>query len=172
MFKLIACINNKNYIGKDGKLLYHIKNDMKFFKKMTTDNVVIMGRKTFESLPNKKPLQNRINVIITSNKEFCIDECNNAYIVSSIKDAIELCKSLFYDKDWYVIGGASIYKQFLKENLIDTMYLTRVCDDTIGDTDIPELEQAIKSSNVSYICEKRFDEETKLEYRLEIIKNR
>lgn len=172
MFKLIACINNKNYIGKDGKLLYHIKNDMANFKRMTTDNVVIMGRKTFESLPNKKPFPNRINIIITSNKEFCIDKCENAYIVSTIQESIELCETLFDNKDLYVIGGSSIYKQFLKENLIDTIYLTKVDDDTIGDVDAPEIGKIVSSWKVLYCSDKMIDKDTNIEYRFQIFKNR
>ena len=66
MFKIIACINKRGVIGNHGKLLYSIKNDMKNFKSMTIGNVVIMGRYTFESLPKKKPLKDRINIIITN----------------------------------------------------------------------------------------------------------
>ena len=70
MFKIIACINQKRALGKDGKLLYTIKNDLANFKRMTVGNVVIMGRKTFESLPNGEPLKDRINIILTSNEEY------------------------------------------------------------------------------------------------------
>ena len=73
-FKIIACINQKKALGKDGKLLYHIGNDLANFKRMTVGNVVVMGRKTYESLPNGEPLKNRINVIVTSNEEFGVDQ--------------------------------------------------------------------------------------------------
>lgn len=170
MFKLIACVNNKNYIGKNNKLLYHIKNDMGNFKRITTDNVVIMGRNTFESLPKKKPLPNRINIIITSNKGFHIGKSDNAYIVSSIHEAIELCETLFVDKDWYVIGGALIYKQFIEANLIDTMYLTRVYDDTIGDAYVPEIGTLAHSWKTLYSSDKMIDKDTNVEYRFETLK--
>ena len=64
--KLIVCINNKNVIGRNGGLLFHIKNDLQNFKRMTSDNVVIMGKNTFDTLPNSQPLPNRINIIITN----------------------------------------------------------------------------------------------------------
>ena len=74
MFKIIACINQKRALGKDGKLLYTIKNDLLNFKRQTLGNVVIMGRKTFESLPNKEPLKDRINIILTSNEEYGVSQ--------------------------------------------------------------------------------------------------
>ena len=72
-FKLIACFNKKRVLGKDGHLIWRIGNDMANFKRQTLGNVVVMGRKTYESLPNGEPLKNRINVIVTSNKEFGVD---------------------------------------------------------------------------------------------------
>ena len=70
MFKIITCINKKGVIGNEGKLLYHIKNDLANFKRMTVGNVVIMGRKTFESLPGGKPLNDRINIVLTHDAEW------------------------------------------------------------------------------------------------------
>ena len=141
-FKIIACINQKRVLGDGGKLLYHIGNDLANFKRQTIDNVVIMGRKTYESLPNGEPLKNRINVIITSDKEFGINsDFDNVYIVHSIEDAIELCEAFFSDKEVFVIGGASIYRQFMEMGLIDEMRLTIVNDDRDGDTVFPEYDE-------------------------------
>ena len=81
MFKIIACINKRGVIGNHGKLLYSIKNDMKNFKSMTIGNVVIMGRYTFESLPKKKPLKDRINIIITKDNEYNVEASDNVFIV-------------------------------------------------------------------------------------------
>ena len=138
MFKIIACINEKRVIGKDGGLLYHIGNDLKNFKRMTVGNVVIMGRKTFESLPNGKPLPDRINVIITSDTEYGVEPADNVYITNSIEDAIELCETLFSDKELFVIGGESLYKQFLERGIVSEMRLTIVNDNADGDTFFPE----------------------------------
>ena len=170
MFKIICCINNKFYIGKNNKLLYHIKDDMDNFKNITTGNVVIMGRNTFESLPNKKPLPNRINIIITSNKNYHIESNENTYIASSIEDAANLCKSLFNDKKWYVIGGASIYKQFLSLNMVDEMLLTIVDDNTEGDVKVDFFEDPIHNWNTYYISETHTDKKTDLKLKFLYIK--
>lgn len=140
MFKIIACINQKNVLGKDGKLLYHIGNDLHNFKTMTSFNgVVIMGRKTFESLPNGEPLKDRINIILTSDVNFGVDQdFDNVYIVHSLKDVIELCEAFFYDKELFVIGGESVYRQFLEADIVDEMRLTIVNDDCDGDVFFPQ----------------------------------
>lgn len=141
-FKIIACINQKKALGKEGKLLYTIKNDLANFKRMTLGNVVIMGRKTFESLPNGEPLKDRINVIITSNEEFSVDsKFDNVFIVKSIEDAIELCEALFEGKELFVIGGETVYRQFMEKGLVDEMRLTIVNDETEGDVFFPEYNE-------------------------------
>ena len=141
-FKIIACFNKKRALGKDGKLLYHIENDLENFKRMTLDNVVIMGRSTYESLPNGEPLSDRINVVITSNQEYCVD-CNyeNVYIVHSIEDAVDLCEALFSDKEVFVIGGGRIYREFLEKGLVNEMRLTIVDDEEEGDVKFPEFDE-------------------------------
>lgn len=142
MFKIIACINQRNALGKDGKLLYHIGNDMANFKRMTLSNVVIMGRSTFESLPNGEPLKDRVNIILTTNRNFNVkSEYKNVYIAYTIQDVIELCNAFFSDKELFVIGGASIYKQFLDEGLVDEMRLTVVQDEAKGDVYFPNYDE-------------------------------
>ena len=142
-FKIIACINQKMALGKKGKLLYKIRNDLKNFASMTSFNgVVIMGRRTFESLPNGEPLKGRINIIMTSNREFGIEpKYDNVYIVHSLKDAVELCDAFFYDKEVFVIGGESIYRQFMEADLVDEMRLTIVNDDEDGDVFFPQYNE-------------------------------
>lgn len=141
-FKLIACFNKKRVLGKDGHLIWRIGNDMANFKRQTLGNVVIMGRKTFESLPNGEPLKNRINVIITSNKEFSVNkDYDNVYIVNSIEDAIELCEAFFDGKEVFVIGGESIYREFMERGLVDEMRLTIVNDEADGDVFFPEYDE-------------------------------
>ncbi len=135
-FSMIACINKNLALGKNNKLLYHIGGDLKNFKKLTTNNVVIMGRKTFESLPNQTPLPDRINIIVTNNKKWGIDvekAKDNTYIVYNINDAIDICQTLFPEKEWFVIGGATLYYTFLCEDLIGKAYITEVNDDATGD---------------------------------------
>lgn len=141
MFKIIACINKKRVIGKDGKLLYTIKNDLANFKRMTVGNVVIMGRKTFESLPNGEPLSDRVNIILTRDTEYGIEPSDNVFITNSVQDTVELCEAMFSDKECFVIGGESIYKEFMERGLVDEMRLTVVNDESEGDTFFPEFSE-------------------------------
>ena len=142
-FIIIACINQKRAIGKNGKLLYHIDNDISNFARMTKNNgVVIMGRKTFESLPNGEPLKDRINIILTSNEEYGVSQdFDNVYIVHSVKDVIELCEAFFSDKELFVIGGEALYRQFMDGDLVDELRLTVVKDDKEGDVTFPEFNE-------------------------------
>ena len=141
-FKIIACINQKRVLGNEGKLLYHIGNDLANFKRMTVGNVVIMGRKTFESLPNGVPLKDRVNIIVTTDEEYGVDaKFDNVYIVHSVEDAVELCDAFFSDKEVFVIGGESIYRQFMEKDLVNEMRLTIVNDDTEGDAVFPEYNE-------------------------------
>lgn len=135
-FKLIVCVNEKNVIGRRGSLLFHIKNDLKNFKRMTTDNVVIMGRKTFESLPNKKPLPNRINIIMTNDLNYYVEENKDVFIVHNIKEVLELCEAFFKDKELFVIGGGNVYNQFIENDLVDEAIVTRVNEGSLEDGDI------------------------------------
>ena len=143
MFKIIACINNRRCLGKNGRLIYHIHNDMQNFRRMTMGNVVVMGRKTFESLPKQEPLPGRINVILTSDPNYCIenekikDEKTEVYIVHTIDDVCELCQSLFPDKDWFLIGGATMFSHFMCADLVNEVRLTIVDDDLVGDAFFP-----------------------------------
>ena len=141
MFKIIVCVNKKGVIGKDGKLLYRIKNDIENFKSMTSYNgVVIMGRKTFESLPNRKPLPGRVNIIMTRDVEYKVEPMENLYITNSIEDTIELCDAFFSDKELFVIGGQSIYELFIETGLVSEMILTVVDDDADGDAYFPPFD--------------------------------
>jgi dihydrofolate reductase len=131
MFKIIACINKKRAIGKDGKLLYSIKNDLANFKNMTVGNVVIMGRKTFESLP-KGPLPNRRNIVISSTLKD--GDIPGVEIAENVMQAILKANPTEPKEEVFVIGGASVYKQALELNLVENIYLT-VVDDIVEEAD-------------------------------------
>lgn len=169
-FKIIANVNKNLFIGKDNQLLYHIKNDLVNFKRMTINNVVIMGRKTYESLPNGS-LSDRVNIIVTNNLEYSVsEETKNTFIVHNIEDAIELCDAYFSDKTCYVIGGASLYNLFLEKNLVDEMYITTVNDETEGDVKFPDVFEDGKwyLFYQSYTQRQRGEE---LTYKFSIYKN-
>lgn len=120
MLSIIAAIGKNRELGAKNKLLWHIPKDLKRFRALTKDKVVIMGRKTFESLPQKfKPLPQRLNVVITSDKNF---KFPNVLIYNSLEKAIEDLKTKH--QEIFIIGGASIYQQAIK--LVDRIYLTIV----------------------------------------------
>lgn len=106
---LIAAVDNNWAIGFNNSLLVRIPEDQKWFRETTTGKAVIMGRKTLESFPNKAPLKNRTNIVITGDVNYKVD---GAIVVHSIEEAIKAAKD-FADEDIYVIGGESIYRQML-----------------------------------------------------------
>ena len=114
----IVCVDKNRGIGKDGKLLYHNKKDMEFFKETTTGKVVVMGRNTFLSLPHQQPLKDRINIVLTHDNNFVP---SGALVARSIEELFEITKKYSTD-DIFVIGGASVYEQLLP--YCDTVYMT------------------------------------------------
>jgi dihydrofolate reductase len=105
----IAAVDANWGIGKNNALLVSIPSDMKNFRAVTGGNVIIMGRKTLESFPNGLPLKNRVNIVLSKNAQA---SGNGEIVVRSVEEALEEA-SKYEDKEIYVIGGASIYKQFL-----------------------------------------------------------
>ena len=133
---IIVAASTNNVIGKDNDLIWHMPNDMRFFKEKTQGRHVIMGRKNFESIPHKfRPLPNRTNVIITRNINY---KSEDALVVNSLEDAIEISREN-NEVESFVIGGGEIYKLALERNLIDKIYLTRIHHNFEGDTYFPEL---------------------------------
>ena len=124
MVYLIVARNKKHYIGKDNKLMYKLSYDMKWFKEKTIDKIVVMGRKTQESLP-KGYLPSRTNIVLSRNCKPHID--NNVLWFNDIK----MMKYIINYNDIFIIGGEQIYKQFL--DIVQTIYLTEIYDDSVGD---------------------------------------
>jgi len=143
---LIAAASENNIIGKDNKLIWRLSDDLKHFKELTKGHFVIMGRKTFESMP--KALPNRTNVIITRKTDY---KAENAIVVNSLEKALKVAES---DNQPFVIGGGEIYK--LSMEIADRIELTRVHTSIEGDTSFPEIDlekwQEVKN-------EKRFKNE-------------
>ena len=127
---IIVAIAENYAIGKNNDLLWHISDDLKRFKKITSGNPVVMGEKTFLSL-SIRPLPNRKNIVITDIPGEIIDGCTMAY---SIDDAVEKMDD---GKTNFIIGGGSVYAQFLP--LADKLYLTRVHKDFDADVFFPEI---------------------------------
>jgi dihydrofolate reductase len=140
MISLIVAKSKNNIIGNKGKIPWHIPNDLKRFKNLTTDNVVIMGRKTYESLPEEyKPLPNRMNIIISRDKSYSV---NNCLVFNKIEKALRKAGT---DKEIFIIGGGEIYKEGIK--YADKIYVTEVDGDFTGDTYFPELTEQWKEIN-------------------------
>lgn len=139
MINIIVCKNNFDYIGKDNKMLYHIPKDLAFFKRKTVNHVIIMGRKTFESLPGMLP--NREHWVITRDQSF-----NKARSFNSIDDVLE---AIDPNVDYYIIGGGEIYKQFMP--YADCLYITEVDDFKVGNVRFPSIDMTKWSLSVSRI---------------------
>ena len=117
--KAIVAVSDDWGIGNKNELLFHIPEDMKLFKELTIHNVVIMGRKTFESLPNQKPLKDRTNIVITSSgKNF-----GNGVVTSTFEGLQDILE-MYPSKKCFVIGGESVYFQLLDR--CDTVYVTKI----------------------------------------------
>ena len=132
---LIVAVDENWGIGHDNELLVHIPEDMKMFRKKTINNVVIMGRKTLESFPNKKPLKDRLNIILTTDVSYKVE---GAVVLHSIDDLLNEIKQ-YNQEDIFVIGGASIYNQLL--TYCNTAYITKIKNKYVADTYFPDLEK-------------------------------
>ena len=131
---LIVAMNKRGVIGDKGALPWKLRKDMQFFKRTTTDSVVIMGRKTWDSLGGK-PLPNRINIVVTRDLAFVSFE-ENTMVAHSIESALHLAKC--ENRDIFFIGGATIYEQCLP--FCDTLYITSVDNEAEGDCVYPAPE--------------------------------
>jgi dihydrofolate reductase len=127
---IIVAIAQNNAIGKDNQLLWHIPADLKRFKQLTTGHTIVMGKRTFYSLPIR-PLPNRRSIVITDIEGEVIKGCTMAY---SIDEAIDQMDD---EKENFIIGGGSVYSQFMP--LAQQLYLTIVKKDFEADTFYPEI---------------------------------
>jgi dihydrofolate reductase len=125
---IIVAIAKNHAIGKNNQLLWHLPNDLKHFKDVTSGHTVIMGRKTYESVG--RPLPKRRNIVITR-QDISIEGCE---VVPSIDEALERCEN---EEEVFIVGGAEIYRQAVP--LTDRVYLTVIDQDFDGDTFFPEL---------------------------------
>jgi len=150
---IIAAVSENNVIGKDNKLLWHLGDDLKRFKKLTSKKVIIMGQNTYESLPIK-PLPNRTNIVITNDINLNYNGCVMAI---SIDEAID--KAFYWSTgEIFIIGGGSIYNQFF--NYANKLYITKVHEKFEGDTYFPE----IKEDKWKLISEEKFEKDDNNDY--------
>ena len=133
MLSIIVAIAENNIIGGDNKLLWHIPEDLKRFKAITSGNTIIMGRKTFESLPGVLP--NRKHVIITRDENYSVDN-ENVEVIHSLSEVINKYKNS--SEPAFIIGGGEIYKQLIHN--VDNLLLTKVFKSFDGDTSFPQID--------------------------------
>ena len=139
MIGLIVARSKNNVIGKNGKIPWKIKGEQKQFKELTTENVVIMGRNSYDEIG--RPLPNRETIVISNTKKY-IGE--NLHTASSVKEAIEFAKG----KDVYIAGGYGVYKEAIP--LVDVMYITEInINVEQGDVFFPEFDD--NNFNISIV---------------------
>jgi dihydrofolate reductase len=134
MISIIVAVSEDWGIGKDNELLWHISEDLKRFKKLTSGNAVIMGKKTWESLP-RRPLPGRKNIVLTDDPNESIENSVTAY---SIDDALDKCGPA---EEIFIIGGGSIYRQFMP--IADRLFITHVHKKAPADIFFPEIDRSV-----------------------------
>lgn len=155
---IIVAASSNNVIGDKNKLIWNLPSDLKMFKKVTSGHVVIMGRRTWESIPNKhRPLPNRTNVVLSRNPDYI---ANGAYVRPNLVESLE--EFTRQGKDVFVIGGGEIYKEAFK--YANKLYMTRVVANVVGDTyleglvnsdwDLVEFEGPFKEDGLDFRFEK------------------
>lgn len=132
IISIIVAASENNVIGNKGKIPWHLPADLKHFKKITSGHHVIMGQTTHESIG--KPLPERVNIVLTKDKNFESNGCTIAY---SLKEALEIARKAG-EKEVFIIGGGSVYEQALP--LANKIYLTKVNIKVDGDTYFPQLD--------------------------------
>ena len=155
MISISVAVANNNVIGKNNKLLWHISEDLKRFKRITSNKKMIMGRKTLESLPGILP--NREHIVITRDKNFKVDS-DKVTIVHDLNSLLEEYSNC--EDEIFVIGGAEIYEQFLP--YVQKIYLTQIDENFDGDTYFPELNY--NEFKTEFTSEKFTDEKNGLHY--------
>ena len=150
MFSIIVAIGKNREIGKKNKLLWHIPEDLKNFKKITTGKTVIMGRKTFESIG--KPLPKRKNIILSKNGEKELSKEKGIEIYQNLEKLINDYKDS--EEEIFIIGGEQIYKEFLQKELISRLYISYIdFSDCEADAYFPEIDY----ENWKITEEKKYD---------------
>ncbi len=125
MINIIVAMSKNRVIGNDNTLIWHLPEDLKRFKQLTTGNTIVMGRKTYESIG--RPLPNRRSIIITRDTNYKVDGCE---VVNSLEEALELSNN-----NCFIIGGGEIYRQAMDK--ADRLYITKIEKEFEGDTTFP-----------------------------------
>ncbi len=148
---LIVAMDSDRGIGKNNDLMWHLPNDMRFFRETTIDNIVVMGRKNYDSIPLKyRPLDRRKNAILTRNSNFKAENCDVFY---SLNEALLAYKNQEHKKI-FIIGGGQIYAEALKSGVVSEMFITKVNSRYGADTFFPDFDESKWTKNVLFKQEK------------------
>ena len=131
---IVACTDKENVIGKDNKLPWNLPEDLQHFKEITMGKTIVMGRKTFESLP--KVLPGRHHIVLTRNREYKVNNPNVEIVTGNINNIFKKMK--YSEDEYFIIGGAEIYKTGIK--FADKIYLTRIYENIEGDAYFPTID--------------------------------
>lgn len=150
---IIVAVDKNNGIGKDNDLLWHLPDDMAFFRKTTMGHPVITGRKNYISIPAKyRPLSGRTNIVMTRNKDFNED---GIYVCHSLQDAMETARK-FDDEEIFIIGGGQIYKEAMDAGFCHRLYVTEVDVALDADTFFPEIgSEWVEESRVHHPADEK-----------------
>jgi len=149
---LIAAVDLNWGIGYNNKLLERIPEDMKYFKQKTKGKVIVMGRTTFESLPNSNPLEQRINIVLTKNKNY---KCDNVILCYSLDELLKKLKS-YNEEDVFIIGGESIYSQLIPH--CNKAYITKIHKNYVHNKVLDNLDNYSEWVKVSTSEKREFKE--------------
>jgi len=165
LVSLIAAVSENNVIGKGNQLPWHLPADMKYFREITMGRCLIMGRKNYDSIPEKfRPLPGRTNIIVTRQKNFSADRC---IVVNSMEEALDQAKKK-KETEAFIIGGGEIFKHSL--HLADKIYLTRIHHIIDGDVFFPELNADEWKEESAQHC--KADEKNKFDYSFLVLKRK
>ena len=131
MISFVVAMDQARLIGQNNQLPWHLPNDLKYFRELTTGHTVVMGRKTFESIG--KPLPHRTNVVLTTNRDYQAEGCQ---VIHSLEEIGHVGQ-----EELFVIGGAEIFKSLLDQ--ADRLYVTLIEETFVGDTYFPEIDPAV-----------------------------
>ena len=157
----IVAVSENYGIGKDNNLLFNLPTDLKYFKEKTLNKVVVMGRKTFDSLPFK-PLKNRVNIVITTDQTF---NCEGVIVVNSFEELFKVLDN-YNDEDVFVIGGSTIYNKLMERCRL--AYITKVHKTVNADTYITNIEE---KSNWKEIQTSEVLNENNLDFEFKVFEN-
>lgn len=158
---LIVAMDSERGIGKNNDLMWHLPADMKFFKDTTKGHIVVMGRKNYDSIPERyRPLEGRENVVLTRNTDLKIKDC---IVFNSLEKCLEKYKSET-ERTVFIIGGGEIYKHALEINCVDEMYVTKIDKIYSADTFFPMVDEFQWS--ISEIAQQQRDEKNEASFTI------